>query len=159
MYIKILRLERYNLYSCASIVHLPYCLVQICNEWSHRITVRNQFSRSASKEEEEWESDTNTSCHEWTSLTGESKRKVLKVPIHLTLVTFIIHVHCVYQLLPSKMKDIPLPSALRTTVVKLWEVLCAVSQITCHQMTSFRCWHAYGILRVLKIYTACMHTV
>ena len=140
MYFKILRLERY-LYSCASIVHLPYCLVQfkvsfqISNEWNHRITMRNQFSRSASKEEEEWESDTNTSCHEWTSLTGESKQ------IHLTLVTFIIHVHCVYQLLPSKMKDIPLPSALCTTVVKLWEVLCAVSQITCHQMTSFRCWH------------------
>ena len=102
--------------------------------------MRNQFSRSASKEEE-WKSDTNTSCHEWTSLTGESKRKVLKVQIHLTLVTFIIHVHCVYQLLPSKMKDIPLPSALRTTVVKLWEVLCAVNQITCHQMTSFRFWH------------------
>ena len=141
-----LRLERY-LYSYASIVHLPYRLVQfkvsfqICNEWSHRITIRNLFSRSASKEEEEWESDTNTSCHEWTSLTGESKRKVLKVQIHLTLVTFIIHVHCVYQLLPSKMKDIPLPSALLPTVVKLWEVLCAVSQITCHQMTSFRCWH------------------
>ncbi|KAL5471209.1 hypothetical protein EMCRGX_G029300 [Ephydatia muelleri] len=37
--------------------------------------MQNQFSRSASKEEEEWESD---SCHEWTSLTGESKRKVLK---------------------------------------------------------------------------------
>ena len=96
--------------------------------------MRNQFSRYASKEEEEWESDTNTSCHKWTSLTGESKRKVLKVQIHLT---FIIHVHCVYQLLPSKMKD----SALLPTVVKLWEVLCAVSQITCHQMTSFRCWH------------------
>ena len=45
--------------------------------------------------------DTNTSCHEWTSLTGESKRKVLKVQIHLTLVTFIIHVHCAHQLLPS----------------------------------------------------------
>ncbi|KAL5516061.1 hypothetical protein EMCRGX_G001322, partial [Ephydatia muelleri] len=69
---------------------------------------------------------------------GESKRKV---QIHLTLVTFIIHVHCVYQLLPSKMKDIPLPSALLLTVVKLWEVLCAVSQITCQQMTSFLCWH------------------
>ncbi|KAL5500012.1 hypothetical protein EMCRGX_G011502 [Ephydatia muelleri] len=38
----------------------------------------------------------------WTSLTGESKRKVRK-------------------LLPSKMKDIPLPSALLLTVVKLWE--------------------------------------
>ena len=49
----------------------------------------------------EWKSDTNTSCHEWTSLTGESKRKVRKVQIHLTLVTFIIHVRCVYQLLPS----------------------------------------------------------
>ena len=44
--------------------------------------MRNQFSRSASKEEEEWKSDTNISCHEWTSLTGESKRKVLKVQIH-----------------------------------------------------------------------------
>ena len=115
IYIKILRLERY-LYSCASIVHLPYCLVQfkvpfqICYEWSHRITMRNQFSRSASKEEEEWESDTNTSCHEWTSLTGESKRKVLKVQIHLTLVTFIIHVHCVYQLAAS-FKDERHPSA------------------------------------------------
>ena len=87
------------------------------------------------------ESDTSTSCHEWTSLTGERKGKVLKVQIHLTLVTFIIDVHCVYQLLPSKMKDIPLLSALLPTVVKLWEVLCAVSQITCHQMTSFRCWH------------------
>ena len=85
-----------------------------------------------------WESDTNTSCHEWTSLTGKSKRKV---QIHLILVTFIIHVHCVYQLLPSNMKDIPLPSALLPTVVKLWEVLCAVSQITCQQMTSFLCWH------------------
>ncbi|KAL5506026.1 hypothetical protein EMCRGX_G007589 [Ephydatia muelleri] len=39
----------------------------------------HQFSRSASKEEEEWKSDTNTSCHEWISLTGESKRKVLKM--------------------------------------------------------------------------------
>ena len=55
MYIKLnLRLEHY-LYSCASIVHLPYCLVrfkvslQICNEWSHRIT-DHRFSRSASKE-------------------------------------------------------------------------------------------------------------
>ena len=57
------------------------------------------------------------------------------------IVTFIIHVHCVYQLLPSTMKDIPLPSALLPTVVKLWEVLCAVSQITCHQMTSLRFWH------------------
>ncbi|KAL5493146.1 hypothetical protein EMCRGX_G014281 [Ephydatia muelleri] len=37
----------------------------------------------------------------WTSLTGESKRKVLK-------------------LLPSKMKDNPLPSALRTTVVRYY---------------------------------------
>ena len=103
MYIKILRLERY-LYSCASIVHWAIQFkfsFQICNKWSHRITMRNQFSRSASKEEEEWKSDTNTSCHEWTSLTGESKRKVLKIQIHLTLVTFIIHVHCVYKLLPS----------------------------------------------------------
>ena len=51
------------------------------------------------KEEEEWESDTNTSCLEWTSLTGESKRKVLKVQIHMTLVTFIIlYMYIVYTL-------------------------------------------------------------
>ena len=85
--------------------------------------MRNQFSRSASKEEE-WKSDTNTSCHEWTSLTGESKRKVLKVQIHLTLVTFIIHVHCVYQLLSS---DIPLPSALRTTYEVMGGTMCSKS--------------------------------
>ncbi|KAL5502913.1 hypothetical protein EMCRGX_G009771 [Ephydatia muelleri] len=42
----------------------------------------------------------------WTSLTGESKRKVLK-------------------LLPSKMKDNPLPSALRTTVVKNLKIYAA----------------------------------
>ena len=121
--------------------------------------MRNQFSRSAAskeeeeeEEEEEWESDTNTSCHEWTSLTGESKRKVLKIQIYLTLVTFIIHAHCVYQLLPSKMKDIPLPSALLPTVVKLLEVLCSESNHL--SPNDFFSLLAYGILRILKIYTA-----
>ena len=130
---------------CYSIVHLPYCLVhfkvsfQICNECmessDHHTepVLEKRFKRIIIMGV--------CSCHEWTSLTGESKRKVLKVQIHFTLVTFIIHVHCVYQLHPSKVKDIPLPSALLPTVVTLWEVLCAVSQITCHQMTSFRCWH------------------
>ena len=28
-----------------------------------------------------WESETSTGCHKWTSLTGESKKKVLKVLI------------------------------------------------------------------------------
>ena len=104
--------------------------------------MRNQFSRSASKEEEEWESDTNTSCHKWTSLTGESKRKVLKVQIHLT---FIIHVHCVYQLLPSKMKDSACCQVMGGT-------MCSESNHL--SPNDFFSLLAYGIIRILKIYTA-----
>ena len=60
----------------------------------------NQFSRSASKEEEEWESDTNTSCHEWKSLTGENKRKVLKV-----LDISNIHHTCTLSIPAASFKD------------------------------------------------------
>ncbi|KAL5459982.1 hypothetical protein EMCRGX_G033386 [Ephydatia muelleri] len=50
-----------------------------------------------------WESESSDGKVEWTSLTGEAKKKVLK-------------------LLPSKMKDIPLPNAFLDDVVQLWKV-------------------------------------
>eukprot|EP00731_Ephydatia_muelleri_P017394 Em0010g492a len=49
-----------------------------------------------------WESESSDGKVEWTSLTGEAKKKVLK-------------------LLPSKMKDIPLPNAFLDDVVQLWK--------------------------------------
>ena len=55
-----------------------------------------------------WESDTNTPCHEWTSLTGESKRKVLKVQIHLLP---LIHYTCTLCIPAASFKDEGHPSA------------------------------------------------
>eukprot|EP00731_Ephydatia_muelleri_P031016 Em0022g530a len=49
-----------------------------------------------------WECESSDGKVEWTSLTGEAKKKVLK-------------------LLPSKMKDIPLPNAFLDDVVQLWK--------------------------------------
>eukprot|EP00731_Ephydatia_muelleri_P037435 Em0470g1a len=49
------------------------------------------------------ESESSDGKVEWTSLTGEAKKKVLKL------------------LLPSKMKDIPLPNAFLDDVVQLWK--------------------------------------
>ncbi|KAL5468683.1 hypothetical protein EMCRGX_G029790 [Ephydatia muelleri] len=49
-----------------------------------------------------WESESSDGKVEWTSLTGEAKKKVLK-------------------LLSSKMKDIPLPNAFLDDVVQLWK--------------------------------------
>ena len=102
MYIKILRLERY-LYSCASIVHWPFNLKYLFKFATNGVigSPCGTSSREALQKNNNNGSLTQILHVEWTSLTGESKRNVLKVQIHLTLVTFIIHVHCVYQLLPS----------------------------------------------------------
>ena len=80
---------------------------------------------------EVWESETSTGCHEWTSLTGESKKKVLKVlslSVYTRIAKFCISLSP--QLLPPKMKDIPLPSDLLPKVVKLWKVSCAYKMAT-----------------------------
>ena len=75
-----------------------------------------------------WESETSTGCHEWTSLTGESKKKALKVLSLFSIYTdcqilhFSVHTASSSQderYPPPKMKDIPLPSALLPKVVKL----------------------------------------
>ena len=56
----------------------------------------------------------------WTSLTGESVKKVLKLHMH-TMYKHCIPSSSTYTLLP-KMKAIPLPSTLLPTIVKLWTV-------------------------------------
>ena len=62
-------------------------------------------------------------------------------------------VHCVYQLLPSKMKDIPLPSALLPTSSEVMGgTMCSESNHL--SPNDFFSLLAYGILRMLKIYTA-----
>ena len=75
MYIKILRLERY-LYSCASIVHRPFNLKCLFKFATNGVIGGTSSREALQKKKKKWKSDTNTSCHEWTSLTGESKRKV-----------------------------------------------------------------------------------
>ena len=80
-----------------------------------------------------WESETSIGCHEWTSLTGGSKKKVLKVHVLSLSVYTRIAKFCISlstQLLPPKIKDIPLPSVLLPKVVKLWKVSCAYKMAT-----------------------------
>ena len=67
-----------------------------------------------------WESESSDGKVEWTSLTGEAKKKVLKV--QHTLCNGCVPILSVHQLLPSKMKDIPIPNAFLHDVVKLWKV-------------------------------------
>ena len=101
---RILRLERY-LYSCATIFHWPFnlnCLFKFatngvigspCGTSSREALQKNNNNGSLTQ--------ILYVMHEWTSLTGESKRKVRKVQIHLTLVTFIIHVHACTLCIPA----------------------------------------------------------